>query len=101
MSTTDPSLDHTLPSSNPITPAPIIASFFGVSLNSRAPELPTTVDPFQGTDGIFIGLEPAAKIIFLPLTVCFFPFEFVTSTSLAETNFPFPCMDSTLLCLNR
>ena len=70
-------------------------------MNSRAPELPTTVDPFHGTEGILIGLEPAAKTIFLPLTICFFPLGFITSTSLADISFPLPCIDSTLLCLNK
>ena len=67
MSTTDPNLDQTLPSSKPITPAPIIASFLGVLENSNAPALPTTVLPFHGTEGIFIGLEPVAKTIFFAL----------------------------------
>ena len=72
MSTTDPNLDQTLPSSKPITPAPIIASFLGVLENSNAPALPTTVLPFHGTEGIFIGLEPVAKTIFFALIFFFF-----------------------------
>ena len=75
ISTFDPNLDHTLPSSRPITPAPIIAKFLGTSVNSKAPELPIMVVPFHGTDGMLIGLEPVAKIIFFAVTFFFFPYH--------------------------
>ena len=90
ISTSDPNLDQTLPSSKPITPAPIIANFFGVSENSSAPALPTIVVPFHGTEGILIGLEPVASTMFFAVTDVFFPFVSVISTSVELINLPLP-----------
>ena len=59
--TSEPSLDHTLPSSRPITPAPIIPRFSGTSSKFKAPVLSTTFS-LQGAMGISIGDEPVAKI---------------------------------------
>ena len=74
ISTFEPNLDQTLPSSSPITPAPMIASDFGTSVSSRAPELPIIVVPFQGTDGILIGRDPEANIMLAAVTFDFLPF---------------------------
>ena len=61
--TLEPSLDQTLPSSRPIIPAPIIPNDFGTSLNDSAPVLSTIFLP-NFADGISIGLDPVAIIIF-------------------------------------
>ena len=61
--TSDPSLDHTLPNSNPIIPAPTIPTVFGNFLNDSAPVL-ATMCSLKLAEGISIGLEPVARIIF-------------------------------------
>ena len=52
----------------------MIASDFGTSVSSRAPELPIIVVPFQGTDGILIGRDPEANIMLAAVTFDFLPF---------------------------
>ena len=68
MVTSAPRRFHTLPSSRPITPAPITARRFGVSLKSSAPTLSTMYSPSNFANGSSIESEPAAMITLVPLS---------------------------------
>ena len=98
--TSDPSLDHTLPNSNPIIPAPTIPTVFGNFLNDNAPVL-STIFSLKLAEGISIGLEPVAKIMFFVSIFSIDPSVFVTSTILFYTTLPFPEIDWTLFAANR
>ena len=73
--TSEPSLDQTLPSSNPITPAPIIPNFLGTESNSNAPVLSTISLLLISATGILIGDDPVAMTIFFVSRVSVPSFE--------------------------
>ena len=62
MTTFEPSRRHTLPSSSPITPAPITPSRSGTSVNASAPTLSQTSAWSTGTPGRWRALEPVATM---------------------------------------
>ena len=98
--TSEPSLDHTLPSSSPIIPAPTTPSFLGTEFKQSAPVL-STICLLYLADGISIGLDPVATIIFLSSIVSVLPSCFVTSTLLISVTLPLPIIDSTLFAEKR
>ena len=98
--TLEPSLDHTLPSSRPIIPAPTIPNDLGTLLNASAPVLSTILSPNLPA-GISMGNEPVAIIIFFPSNSSIEPSLLVTSTRLLPTTFPDPEIESTLLAANN
>ena len=61
--TLEPNLDHTLPSSKPIIPAPTTPRLLGTSSKQSAPVLSTICVP-KIADEISIGFDPVAIIIF-------------------------------------
>lgn len=65
----DPSLPHTLPISNPITPAPTTTRCSGISVNSRAPVESIILLSLlsTGAGGNGVGSEPVAITIFFAL----------------------------------
>ncbi len=65
MVTSLPSRFHTLPSSRPITPAPITPNRFGTTSKSSAPALSTMSFPSNFANGSSIGTEPVAMITFV------------------------------------
>src|ERR687897_1005170 len=60
-----PSRRHTLPSSRPMTPAPITPSRLGTASKSSAPQESTMFLPSNGAERSSVGLEPDAS------TTCF------------------------------
>ena len=98
--TSEPSRDQTLPSSNPIIPAPTIPSVLGTVSNESAPVL-LTIFSLKLADGISIGVEPVAIIIFLVSISSYDPSIFLTLTLLDETIIPFPEIASTLFDAKR
>ena len=88
--TLEPSLDHTLPNSRPITPAPITPTVLGTLLNSKAPVLSTIFLLSKIADGICIGDDPVAIIMFLVSTNSILPSVFVISTIELARTFPLP-----------
>ncbi|MNR38907.1 hypothetical protein D3C85_1570550 [compost metagenome] len=62
MVTSEPSRRHTEPSSRPITPAPITASFLGTASKDSAPSLSETMTLSTGTLGKWRAREPVAMI---------------------------------------
>ena len=78
--TCEPSLDQTLPNSNPITPAPITPRVFGTESISKAPVLSKIFLLSNFAEPISIGDDPVAIIIFLDSIISTSPLEFVTST---------------------
>ena len=68
MVTSAPRRFHTLPSSRPITPAPITARRFGTSVKSRPPTLSTMVSPSNLANGSSIESEPAAMMTLVPFS---------------------------------
>ena len=94
--TLDPSRDHTLPSSKPIIPAPTTPRVSGTLVKPNAPVLSTMFLP-KGAEGISMGLDPVAIIIFLVSIFSTAPSAFTTSTVFASIIFPLPEYDSTLL----
>ncbi len=98
--TSEPNLDHTLPSSNPITPAPITPSFFGTEVNSNAPVL-SVMFSLHGAIGISIGSDPEAKIILSALIVDSSPTLLMTLISLFANNVAVPSIGVTLFALNK
>lgn len=78
--TLEPSLAQTLPSSKPITPAPMTPKVFGTSSKSSAPVLSIIFSPLNLAEPISIGDEPDAIIIFFDSTISLEPSSFVIST---------------------
>ena len=71
-------------------PAPTTPSFLGTELKQSAPVL-STICLLNLADGISIGLEPVATIIFLASIVSLLPSGFVTSTvSVSYTHLTLP-----------
>src|SRR5690606_21820419 len=98
--TAAPSRRHTLPSSRPITPAPMTPSFCGTVLKSSAPTLSHTSSLSISTPGRVRGLEPVA------ITTCFACTALPATSncqpcSLCFTSRPWPCSQLTLFFLNR
>ena len=98
--TSEPSRDQTLPSSNPIIPAPTIPNVLGTVSNESAPVL-FTIFSLKHADGISIGVEPVAIIIFLVSISSYDPSIFSTLILLDETIIPFPEIASTLFDAKR
>ena len=98
--TSEPSRDQTLPSSNPIIPAPTIPNVLGTVSNESAPVL-FTIFSLKLADGISIGVEPVAIIIFLVSISSYDPSIFSTLILLDETIIPFPEIVSTLFDAKR
>ena len=96
--TSAPSLDHTLPSSKPITPAPIIPSLSGTLSKLRAPVL-STIFSDHFAIGISIGFEPVANIMNFVSKLVLSPL-FETSTRFSLITFPLPDIASTPFALN-
>ena len=80
--TSAPRRRQTLPSSSPMTPAPITPSRFGTASNSSAPQESTTVLPSNGTDLSSIGAEPDASTTCFAMSSSFVPSPAVYSTRL-------------------
>ena len=87
MVTSEPKRAHTLPSSRPITPAPIMPSFSGTAENSSAPVELTIFVSLNFAELISIGFEPVAKIIFLA-SIISVELPLATSTFLLERSLP-------------
>ena len=98
--TSAPSLRQTLPSSRPMTPAPITPSRFGTASNSSAPQESTTCLPSNGTLFNSIGTEPEASTTCFATSSLFAPSNAVTSTRLPLSSRPWPCSPVTPAALN-
>ena len=92
---------QTLPSSRPITPAPITPSLPGTDWNSRAPVESTIISWSTGAGGMATGTEPAAIIIFSASKIDTVPSAAVTSTFLPANTFPAPSIVVTPLAWNK
>ena len=98
--TSDPSRRQTLPSSRPITPAPMTPSRLGTSLNSSAPLLSTMRSPSVLATGMLMGSEPVAMMMFSALTVCWLPSWAVMATLPSPSSSAEPSMRVILFFLN-
>ena len=87
--TSEPSLDQTLPSSKPIIPAPTTPSVLGTLSKERAPVLSTICLP-KTADGISIGFDPVAIIIFFVSIFSVEPSVLETSTAVSYTHLTLP-----------
>ncbi len=94
--TSEPSRAYTEPSSSPITPAPITAIRFGISVSSSAPVELTIVFSSIVTPLSGVTSDPEAITMFFAL--CTVP---STSTSPGAAILPQPFSQSTLFFLNR
>ena len=99
--TFEPNLAQTLPSSRPITPAPITPSVFGTSLKFKAPVLFTIFFSSNSAALISIGDEPDAIIIFFDSNISIELSSFVISTLVPAKTFPLPDKGVTLLAANK
>ncbi len=70
ITTSEPRRRQTLPSSKPITPAPMIPSVRGAWLNSSAPVESKMRSLSTAATGIVAGTDPVAMIICLPTMTC-------------------------------
>ena len=70
--TSDPNLQYTCPNSRPITPPPIIISFFGISFNDNASVEVIILSLSILINGREAGFEPVAMIMFFASTNSFF-----------------------------
>ena len=102
--TLDPSRRHTLPSSRPITPAPITPSLGGIASKDNAPSLSHTRTLSTGRSGRCRAFEPVATMTCLAETVSL-PLAPSTSTCQPSAplpaSLPRPCSQATLFFLNR
>ena len=98
--TSAPRRRQTLPSSSPMTPAPITPRRFGTASNSSAPQESTIALPSNGTDLSSIGTEPVASTTCFAASSCFAPSSAVYSTRLPASSLPCPCNPVTPAALN-
>src|ERR1017187_3451471 len=98
-----PSRRHTLPSSSPITPAPMTPSLSGTALKASAPMLSHTVSLSTPSPGKWRAVEPVAMMTWLASTISEDP-PSATSTwyfSPPPANLPWPLSQVILFFLNR
>ena len=100
MTTSEPNRCQTLPSSNPITPAPMIPSRSGTRSNASAPVESTISSSSIGQGGIRIGVDPGAKISASALSCTDSPLGCRTLTSVDEVTVARPETNSTLFALS-
>ena len=77
-----------------------MASLSGMLSKSNAPHESTIKCSSNGIEGNSIGIDPAAKIIFLASIITVSFLSFVNSTFLSPRNFPCPANASILFALN-
>ena len=94
--TFEPSLAQTLPSSRPITPAPITPNVSGTLSISSAPVLSNIFLLSNLAEPISIGDEPEAIMIFLDSIISTSPSILVNSTLFPAITFPLPAIGVTL-----
>ena len=95
--TSAPSRAQTLPSSRPMTPAPMMPSRFGTSENARAPSLSTMRSPSTSATGIRTGTEPVARTMWRAVRVRRSPSPCgATATLPPPSRVASPAIDSTL-----
>ncbi len=99
--TFEPSLDHTLPSSNPTAPAPITIRLSGTASKERASSELTMFFPSNGTVGSEAGALPAAMITLVPFSDDSFPSLFEIFTSCGEASRAVPWKVSILFSRMR
>ena len=92
---------HTLPSSKPMTPAPITPRRRGVSANSNAPSESTMALPSNGAWSISMGTEPGASTTCSAASIAASPSAGVYSTAQWPCNRPWPGSHVTPLPSNR
>jgi len=97
--TCEPRRFQTLPSSRPITPAPMTPRRLGTLSKSSAPMLSTMCSP-NFANGSSIESEPAARTTLLPLSSTVLPSCCFTVTTLPGCSWPKPWYAATLLALN-
>ncbi len=95
-----PSRAHTLPSSSPITPAPMMPRRAGTSVKSSAPAESTMRTPSSGATGSGVGREPVARMMCSADTVTTAPSAPVTSTLPSPASRPLPFSHVTPFFLN-
>ena len=86
--TSAPSRRQTLPSSRPITPAPITPRRFGTASNSSAPQESTTCRPSNGTLRSGNGCDPEASTTCFAVSSRLLPSSAVNSTRLPASSLP-------------
>ena len=94
--TSEPSRFQTEPSSNPIAPAPITMSCFGVSAKVSASVLLTIVLPSNFANGSSTGALPVAMTIFFVSISCVSPWDDLTETFPGAVIVPRPSRTVTL-----
>ena len=99
MTTSDPRRRQTLPSSKPMTPAPITPRRTGTSVSMSAPVESIICSSSIGAGAILTGTEPAAIMTLLASNTWTLPLLSVTSTFAPTRTFPTPEMGVTPLCL--
>ena len=91
---------QTLPSSSPMTPAPMMQTRPGTASQSSAPAESTTMSPVSGVAFSSIGTEPVAMMTFFAAWVLSPPSRSVTLTCLSARSSPVPFNQSILFDLN-
>jgi len=97
--TSAPSRRHTLPSSSPITPAPITPKRFGTAGKASAPSLSQIVSLSTFTPGRWRAFEPVATMTYFAWTSS--PPTAIVYVSPPFTKRPKPCSHVTLFFLKR
>ena len=87
-STSAPSRRHTLPSSRPMTPAPMSTIFFGILVSDSAPVEDTTTFSSNLRKGSSMGSLPAAMMMFLVSMIFLLPSVMSTCTVLGPAILP-------------
>jgi hypothetical protein len=100
MVTSAPRRRQTLPSSRPITPAPITPRRFGTLSKSSAPALSTMVLPSNFANGSSMDVEPGARITFVPEISLTLPSCALIATTRLGLSVAKPAKGVTLLPLN-
>ena len=98
--TSAPSRAHTLPSSSPITPAPITPSRDGTSEKAKAPVESTMRSPSTGAGGMSMGTEPGASTTCRACNVRPSPAWGEKATRFSVSSCPCPASASTPLPAN-
>src|SRR6185503_9570852 len=97
--TSEPRRRHTLPSSRPITPAPITPSRLGTDGKASAPSLSQTTSLSTATPGRWRALEPVATITCVASIVS--PPTAILYVPPPPASFPNPCSQVILFFLKR
>ncbi len=90
MTTSAPSRRQTLPSSSPMTPAPITHSRLGTASSSSAPQESMICWPSKGKDFSAVGTEPLASTTWRARSGLSLPSVPVTSTTRPASSLPRP-----------